>query len=532
MRVLQIGDDDWSKGCRLPSEMEWVFVAADAGSLDTSAAAAGGAAGVDQVAVAILDAPCRPALLRELATHIAPHTLVMSAAVAASLTSDQGAVAALARLAPKVEPLSDRQSWVEAAPLRFFRRQFGQKLGVRQLALSPLNTAGARYEGSTCLAIELPATKHGGAAPHDLADPLPGSEQQDGGFRQIAMWRENIAYERHRVMELWPEYRLAGDCEVELVVQLIRNGTADDIVVHRGYRAAELAEPIEFQNDASGYLSCAIFARGTGTVRIGPLHYRHARPEAGHFLPGGERLVDDRREELFTYFHPGNLKPPLNVYFAGYRQAEGFEGYSLMAGLKHPFLLVTDPRLEGGRFYLGSEALETQLSARISATLERLGFTERDVIFSGLSMGSFGALYYGSRCDAHAVIVGKPIVDLAYLAGRARLDRPNGFLTSLDIVRFWDGGGGTASAAALHSNMMEEWRGDPGFGTTRILMSYMEQDDYDDHAPYAVLESQAGRAAPVALRGYPGRHNDDSAAIVSWFVAQFRRVIAEFEERR
>ncbi|MGV2549431.1 accessory Sec system protein Asp2, partial [Bacillus licheniformis] len=134
-------------------------------------------------------------------------------------------------------------------------------------------------------------------------------------------------------------------------IQLIRTGTPDVMADQRRYTEADLAEPVVFSHPDSGSLSVSFYARGHGRARIGPLHYRHSRFGAGHFLPGGRRIADARREELFWYFHPGDLTPPLNIYFAGYRPAEGFEGYYMMAKLGHPFLLITDPRLEGGRFY-------------------------------------------------------------------------------------------------------------------------------------------------------------------------------------
>ena len=42
---------------------------------------------------------------------------------------------------------------------------------------------------------------------------------------------------------------------------------------------------------------------------------------------GGQRFTDEKRDEFIHYFNPGDMKPPLNVYFSGYRPAEGFEGY-------------------------------------------------------------------------------------------------------------------------------------------------------------------------------------------------------------
>jgi len=65
-----------------------------------------------------------------------------------------------------------------------------------------------------------------------------------------------------------------------------------------------------------------------------------------------------------------------------------------------------------------------------------------------------------------------------------------------------------------------------------MLMSYMEQDDYDDQAPYRLIETSAGSPTTVIARGYQGRHNDDNASIVTWFVNQYRRVLREFGETR
>ena len=107
--------------------------------------------------------------------------------------------------------------------------------------------------------------------------------------------------------------------------------------------------------------------------------------------------MDERNQELFYYFHPGDLKPPLNVYFSGYRSAEGFEGFFMMKKLGTPFLLITDPRLEGGSFYMGSMELERQLIEIIQRYLQELHFTSDQLILSGLSMGTYGALYYASE---------------------------------------------------------------------------------------------------------------------------------------
>jgi len=505
MRVLQIGGDDWSQSCRLPDGVDWCFVDVD----DASGFDAGIIGRTD---VTILDALCDVDNLAAVESLITPYTLVVARRLEDGFDGTYKEL--FERKAAVYADTDDRQRLIDELPRKYFVGQFGQKLEIRKALVSPFHTSGSWFEGNSYLATNI---------------------DHDGDFRQLLMWKESIPYENDRAMELWPEYVKDAGCEIELRVQLIQSGMSDVIALQKTYSEAELSEPIVFCHPTSGYLSCSVFAKGTGQVKAGPIHYRHSRLGAGQFLPGGKRIVDSGREELFYYYHPGNLLPPLNIYFAGYRPAEGFEGYFMMAGLGHPFLLVTDPRLEGGRFYLGSEELEAQLVRVIRERIGALGFREEDVIFSGLSMGSFGALYYGSQFKALAIIAGKPMVDLGYVAERGRLVRPNDFFTIFDIVNFWRREGGAGSGSTVDSftqDLVARWNGDPGFGDTKILLSYMLQDDYDDQAYYTLLRSQTGKPTTVIARGYQGRHNDDSASIVTWFSNQYRRVIDEYRRGR
>ena len=88
------------------------------------------------------------------------------------------------------------------------------------------------------------------------------------------------------------------------------------------------------------------------------------------------------------------MKPPLAVYFSGYRTQEGFEGYYMMRGFGCPFILVTDPRSEGGAFYLGDSEFEQMITDYVTDKLNELGLTKDELVLSGASMGTFGSLYY------------------------------------------------------------------------------------------------------------------------------------------
>ena len=100
------------------------------------------------------------------------------------------------------------------------------------------------------------------------------------------------------------------------------------------------------------------------------------------------------------------MKPPLNVYFSGYKTQEGFEGFNMMRKMGAPFLLVAESRLEGGAFYLGDDEYEKFITTGIQDCLNQLGFDRSQLILSGLSMGTFGALYNGCKLQPHAIIIG------------------------------------------------------------------------------------------------------------------------------
>lgn len=86
-----------------------------------------------------------------------------------------------------------------------------------------------------------------------------------------------------------------------------------------------------------GPIFASLLAKGQGKLRITNLHDRHSRKSYGVFFPGGERYVTSKREELFMYFDPGDMKPPLNVYFSGWKKQESFEGYNMMKKMGAPF---------------------------------------------------------------------------------------------------------------------------------------------------------------------------------------------------
>jgi accessory secretory protein Asp2 len=280
-----------------------------------------------------------------------------------------------------------------------------------------------------------------------------------------------------------------------------------------------------------GPVFISLHVKGHGKLKIVALHDRYSRRGHGVFLPGGERYVASNREEIFHYFDPGDLKPPLCVYFSGYKTMQGFEGYFMMKRLGCPFLLIAEPRLSGGCFYMGTEEYEKACADIIRRRMEELGFSNDQVILSGLSMGTFGALYYGCDILPHAMILGKPLASIGLVAENERLHRPGGFPTSLDVLNYIAGDTDDASVQRLDDKFWNkfdatDWR------SSKFIVAYMIEDDYDSKAYDMLISHLKTDGAQLYGKGIHGRHNDATGDIVAWFIGQYERVLIEDFSRR
>ena len=153
----------------------------------------------------------------------------------------------------------------------------------------------------------------------------------------------------------------------------------------------------------------------------------------------------------------------------------------MMRAMGCPFMLISDSRLEGGAFYIGSPEYEKLLKNSITDFMDELGFSNDQVIFSGLSMGTYGALYYGTMILPSYIIVGKPLASLGNMAKAERINRPGGFPTSLDLM--WkqyhslDGG----AVEKLNMRFWEKFDATDWSDRT-FCVAYMIEDDYDSDA--------------------------------------------------
>lgn len=387
----------------------------------------------------------------------------------------------------------------------YFSKSYGERIPLDSLTIAQGFSGSVRWEGNRRVCIS-----------GDF-----GTE-----FSQAACWRYNIFIDKDQYLELWLEYEKEGDVNIALSVSGFKPGDASgNPLWKREFSEETLKHGVWFDSrGGKGRLFLSLLAKGRGELRIVGIHNRYSRKGRGLFIPGGEQYVTSNREEIFCYFDPGDMKPPLNVYFSGYKTEEGFEGYFLMRNLGAPFLLVAEARLEGGSFYMGSKEYETMLRDAIIKYMRELHFTPDQVIFSGISMGSFGAMYYGCDIRPHTVLLGKPLLSIGDIAANGKLLRPGAFATSLDILRFLCGRPDLEAVEKLNRRFWDkfdrtEWE------RTKIIAAYMLEDDYDGTAYQGLISHVRCEGVELYGKGLHGRHNDNSAGIVNWFVDQLKQIL-------
>ena len=120
---------------------------------------------------------------------------------------------------------------------------------------------------------------------------------------------------------------------------------------------------------------------------------------------------------------------------------------------------------------------------------------------------------------------------LGQVAEAERIDRPDGFPTSLDVLwkemRSLD----HEAAERMNRKFWEKFDNTDWSGRT-FYIAYMIEDDYDAGAYQELLTHMRGRGASVIGEGLTGRHNDNTSGIVSWFIRQYRHVIRDGFDRK
>ncbi|VTS12645.1 accessory Sec system protein Asp2 [Streptococcus pseudoporcinus] len=497
MRVLQIGHHNWSDLFTIPEAIDWSYGLPTDYQLSL----------IDQKGKPV--APFSLILFTDPVNYQQSYEDLLDFAIPYSvfynnqITDTKPQVHLFRSKLAEAMDMTAPEELVKQLSQNFFPGQEGSKADMRYSDVSQNFSGQVSYEGNAFTVFE-------------------GDFGQE--FQSLLTWRYNSLQFSGQSLNFWLEYVKEGDLTLNLKVYSLAESTSNIVEVN-SFSESDLMEQVTLGARANNhYLSFVLHVKGRGKLKIGSLHQRRSRERFGQFIAGGQRLVDDHRQELIAYFSPGDLKPPLNVYFSGYRPAEGFEGYWMMSQLKAPFILIGDPRLEGGSFYLASDQLEKQVTDFITEKLDHLGFNPQEMIMSGLSMGTLGAAYYASQLQPHAVILGKPLFSLGNVAYNGYQIRPDDFGTAFDILHFLTG--------ALNQETIERlnlrfWQAidQADLSKTLFAIAYMKDDDYDPTAYIDFLNRVQGKNVKVISKGIEGRHNDNSVSINQWFLNQYARIM-------
>ena len=385
-----------------------------------------------------------------------------------------------------------------------FNGQYGDKMSVAEFTIQPT--------------LKQVVTRH--SLSHLTIEGDFGLEQ----FRPIGSWRINRQNFTGLNLEIWFEHECSEEVELQLCVRQIQEGSIEQVISEVVYSHEEIQKAIVLEETNNGQVAISLKARGCGKIDIGVLHVRWSRMGFGKFLLGGDIVSDASKDEINYFFHPGDMKPPLCVYFSGFRSAEGFEGYFMMKNMKTPFLLISDQRLLGGAFYMGSLELEQKVREVIQNKLDLLGFTNRELIFSGLSMGTYGSLYYASDFNPHAVIIGKPLANLGKMAVLNKTFSPGSFATSLYVLRKFTEGLSSNHVQKLQNRFWEKFSSG-NYENTTFGIVYMKEDDYDPTAYFDILSHLHHSHTKIIGKGLSGRHSDAADAAVHWILIYYKHIL-------
>lgn len=404
----------------------------------------------------------------------------------------------------RVLDIQTLQEFIDEDIQLFFTNHYGEKFIPQNLSISQSFKGSVFWDGFSGVELE-------------------GDYGND--FYQVAYWRGNIPVFQDQSINFWLEYEKDDSVSIQLKIEQFQSGSVSSIQNRWIFSEEDLKSVVYITNKKmDGSVFVSLLAKGKGKLKIVGLHDRYSRKTYGSFLPGGIRKVTSKREEVFLYFDPGDMKPPLNVYFSGYKTMEGFEGFNMMRKMGTPFLLISESRLEGGAFYLGDEEYENLITTGIQDCLRQLGFNRSQLIMSGLSMGTFGALYYSCRIRPHALLLGKPLASLGDIAVNERISRPGGFPTSLDVLVKNCGDMSVKSIDAMNHRFWDLFD-QTDWSQTKFIVSYMLEDDYDMTAYNHLISHIDDVGVEIIGKGIHGRHNDDTYGIVAWFKNQYDGIL-------
>jgi accessory secretory protein Asp2 len=498
--VLQIGPENWADKYSIPSEIKWHY-----NSFATEAKEKSSSLNKYSVVVITGKNNMTDEDWKKLQWVVAPYTVLYLPWIKDQLTAAAKRFLVL-QASKKIE--LEPQELIDRLLSYFFDGQSGIRYAPTQLMITNKAINEFEYLDSGHLKITL-----------DTNDE----------WVNVGTYKNNFYIDPDRIFKIWLSLRTLN-IKIRLRIYPALSGQDGEVsnfeILNIDPKQSK-EYMLKLTTSKVVRMACVnVEAKGNGAFILGVLHWRWSRGGNGSFIAGGKRIVDQvNHDDIAYYLNPGDMKPPLNVYFSGARALEGFEAYPLFRKMHAPSLLFTDMRLGIGEFYDdASQNLGLKIKEVIDESLKKLGFSRDQLLMNGISMGTYPALKYGAQIQAHAIIIAKPIANLGYVATRQRLERPDEFDTIFDIDNQFINSLDEKHLKELDHNFWQQFEQND-LSKTKLFIGYMENDDYDNRAVEKIKKTQAIKSAKqIIYKGYPGRHNDNPA-VTNWFIERVHQIM-------
>lgn len=511
IKCLQVGNSNWASQYEIPEHVEWSFLDNKTANIE-----------IEKMKLAATkENPKKKynALLLTDAQDLVEYQILLEVMDFYTILYDESQIEdevlliALKRKQSHSISLNHPDDIITDIATYFYTGQYGLRIQPVFVAISP------NYQGTIQRKGE-----------HEVV--LASDFGKD--FQYLCTWREHnwSLADVQRKTELFLELHSTGSVEVQLEVIELNQYTGQIEKIYT-FSQEEIIKGVIYGPKLASYHihNYQLYIKGEGEVRIGSLHLRQARGKYGSFILGGERFVDEQCHEFISYFEPGDFKPPLCVYFGGFRSAEGFEGYFMMKKMKTPFMLFEDTGLVGGAFYRGTKAFQQEIVKRIQEKLAYLGFTNEQLVLSGMSMGTHASLYYAADLLPHGVIINKPMVNLNQVAENQILKAPQIFPFVLDLQTYLSDHQQLSNITVIDQEFWKHFRS-ADLSKTNFFIAHMLNDDYDDRI-FGQLRDWLIQSQNIVMhKGIPGRHNDNSEISVPMFLYYYHLLLSRDFNRK
>lgn len=399
----------------------------------------------------------------------------------------------------------DRKSFLRKNARYFFSEAFGIHLDLKNLAIGRDFTGKVVWNGNISVELE-----------GDFGKQL----------QQVVYYRGFVDLLAGCEYELFMENEAEGDVSLMLETAQFTEKSGDTPVNKAVFTAEQLRRPVHITGKSNARLFLSLRAQGNGRLRIKGIHFRRSRGTFGYFLPGGERYVTSKQEELYCYFCRGKRKAPFVVFFSDFHEKEGFDGVHLFRRLGVPFLLLTDTRAGRTGGYLGTHEYEELVRSVIREKAELLSVPEGEMIFSGISMGAMGAAYYAGYFSPGYLLLGKPLAGIGTIAKNGKHVRPGIFPEALDLMLYRKQVLREPDEESADRHFWERTE-EADFSDTSVGICYMSDDDFDPevYRKMTALESMTRKG--FYRKEILGRHNDAGKELAGWMTDRFEMIIKD-----